>query len=954
MEAIGSAASIIAIIETTAAVFKVCLEYSLAVKDAKKDIQRLQDETSDVQKLLARVADLASEPNADELPALAQLLEPKGPLETCGVVMEELLHKLDSGKNKKDMKRFGLRALKWPFKSEDVDSTLVVLERCKSSFTLALATDQMKLTLLTNHDTQEYRKEQYKEKVVQWLANVEAGVSWTNHDDARKKHEPETGVWLLEGSSVYQQWKKDKGSLLWIWGMPGCGKTVMISSIIEDIKSLVRSNDKASLAYFYFDFGAPAKQNALNCARYLLSHLIGARREEVSAELKDLYIKKCNYGHEDPSLSDLTLIIEQYATYASDLYLVLDGLDEAPLKDGKRADLLEWLGKLVNTIGNLHLCASSRAESDVKEAFGNLAHEEIPMDEGKVGGDIRLYIQRSLSTHQKLKRLPPSLKVQVQETLFQGASGMFRWVDCQLDALKRCGTKPQIVEALKKLPTDLNSTYERILMQIPDEDVDHARRALWWLMLSRRPLTIEELAEAAVIDLNAEQPFDPEYRFFDPKEQLLEILGSLVLVTATPARIAQIGYNADNPDPYTPASALQPIETLKLSHFSVQEYMFSDTLRQSKDHRLRAFSSQTSDLEAYTSRCCLQYLFSCFGSYDKQGTIDDVDEFPLLPYSSQQWSSHCRLSSSSKEWDALTDLCVEMLVNDDHRTVWLQLFAPDQPRKPLFTEPNEVGGPLHYAAQMGLAHVLGKLVDEHGLDINARAENTFAPLHYAAGRRHIPTVEALIQRKADVNAQTRGGRTPLHESAKKGVQAASHQLLRAGATVDLADCDGWTALYYACESDHIDVARLLLKDEDDEVVRDLLRVEPDPPFVMKLSDMPKADPNYRTGSGGSALHQAAGRGLIDIVKLLLKHGAEVNIATAYGRTPLHQAAGGGSKDVVNLLLDAGANPTAMDLSNSSPRDLAEDNGLMVVANVLRAAEEAHTPARNPPDDETSD
>src|SRR5690242_13555859 len=87
MEALGGAATIIGVIETAASLFQTCLQYSLAVKDAKRDIQRLQTEAADLQRLLARVADLASEPRAGELPALGEVLAPGGPLQTCGMVM---------------------------------------------------------------------------------------------------------------------------------------------------------------------------------------------------------------------------------------------------------------------------------------------------------------------------------------------------------------------------------------------------------------------------------------------------------------------------------------------------------------------------------------------------------------------------------------------------------------------------------------------------------------------------------------------------------------------------------------------------------------------------------------------------------------------------------------------------------------------------------------------------
>ena len=137
----------------------------------------------------------------------------------------------------------------------------------------------------------------------------------------------------------------------------------------------------------------------------------------------------------------------------------------------------------------------------------------------------------------------------------------------------------------------------------------------------------------------------------------------------------------------------------------------------------------------------------------------------------------------------------------------------------------------------------------------------------------------------------------------------------------------------------MDIAKYLLQDRDEPKVATLLDSQLPAPFDMKLADVKKAGPGFRTNSGGSALHQVAGWGYVEVAKLLLKHGAEVNIATAYGRTPLHQAAGGGAKAVVSLLLEAGAEPHSVDLTNYTARELAEDGGYMEVADVLVEAEE---------------
>jgi ankyrin repeat protein len=274
------------------------------------------------------------------------------------------------------------------------------------------------------------------------------------------------------------------------------------------------------------------------------------------------------------------------------------------------------------------------------------------------------------------------------------------------------------------------------------------------------------------------------------------------------------------------------------------------------------------------------------------------------------------------------------------------VFAPNQYRKKLFTEPDELGQPLHYAALLGLEHVLTMLAPPGCDDVDCVTESGSTPLIWASSYVKVSSIKALIVRGANVDAQTRGGRCALHEVAKKSGLLGVHHLVRAGATIDLPDCDGWTSCYYACEGNNIEVAKYLLQDKSDPKIAALLDEVLPAPFDTPLSKIRKADPGYRTNSGGSALHQVSGWGYVDVVALLLKHGAPVNIATAYGRTPLHQAAGGGAKQVVKMLLDAGADVHATDLSGYTARDMAEDGGHIELSEMLMEIEEK-TPRPKP-------
>src|ERR1700738_2968507 len=67
------------------------------------------------------------------------------------------------------------------------------------------------------------------------------------------------------------------------------------------------------------------------------------------------------------------------------------------------------------------------------------------------------------------------------------------------------------------------------------------------------------------------------------------------------------------------------------------------------------------------------------------------------------------------------------------------------------------------------------------------------------------------------------------------------------------------------------------------------------------------NPNTRDNLGATALHDAVWTGQLELVRLLLEHGADPNIPHAEGlSTPLHYAAIKGNAAIAAMLLDHGA------------------------------------------------
>jgi ankyrin repeat domain-containing protein 50 len=141
MDPLSATASAIAIIQITEQVWILLQQYILAVKDAKRDIERLGAEVLALHDVLEKVADLKNDSGFAELKTLDLLSKPGGLFHQCLDDLKELSAKLDRGHGPNAMKRVGWRALKWPFTNKEVDKRIVVLERYKTTFNLALSTD---------------------------------------------------------------------------------------------------------------------------------------------------------------------------------------------------------------------------------------------------------------------------------------------------------------------------------------------------------------------------------------------------------------------------------------------------------------------------------------------------------------------------------------------------------------------------------------------------------------------------------------------------------------------------------------------------------------------------------------------------------------------------------------------------------------------------------------------
>ncbi|KAL6799179.1 ankyrin repeat-containing domain protein [Trichoderma sp. SZMC 28013] len=226
---------------------------------------------------------------------------------------------------------------------------------------------------------------------------------------------------------------------------------------------------------------------------------------------------------------------------------------------------------------------------------------------------------------------------------------------------------------------------------------------------------------------------------------------------------------------------------------------------------------------------------------------------------------------------------------------------------------------LHIATQRGHEAMMTLLLDE-GFDLESQDEEGWTPLQHAAANGHEAVVKLLLQKGANPESKNKGGQTPLFEAAKNGHDAILRLLLQKGANLDIKDKWGRTPLLQAMDFGHEAVTKLLLENGANLLE---VPVDSDTPLIIasrngdyqmvKLLLEHGVNPNpEKPRAWTTALHSAASKGHVEIVRLLLNKGADLGYMVQSfmfyeSESVLHKAAEYGHEAVMRLLLDSGAN-----------------------------------------------
>ena len=442
MDGVSAAASIIQVIQISEQVISACYQYYRSVKGAKKDILDIINHVGGLKSTLESLQLLIDSVGDPADPRLSHLARLDVPLKSCQSELQSIANKLHVNPamnfNLANVKVSIPRQLTWPWKEKEVEKILAVIEKQKTIFILALGGDTLQAVLSIQDTVEGVRntttsiqetvsevltssenaaRSQRHSKVLQWIKVTDPS---SNHNAARNKHQPMTGEWFLQ-SEQFVAWLEGRIPSIWVHGIPGAGKTILCSTVIDHVAEFCSPDSRQRHAYFYFDFNDANKRTVTGMLRSILQQLSAVN---LCPELDRLY-QQCGEGNHEPRLEALVETLVLALSSSDRTFLVLDALDECSERD----QLLDVIARLL-TEPKVAVLTTSRNERNIAESLQVTVTNITCLghDDG-VADDISLHVQKCLQEDKRLKGWPQKIKQEIQEALIDGAHGMYISLD---------------------------------------------------------------------------------------------------------------------------------------------------------------------------------------------------------------------------------------------------------------------------------------------------------------------------------------------------------------------------------------------------------------------------------------------------------------------------------------------------------------------------------------------
>jgi hypothetical protein len=436
MDPLSVAGSIAGLISLTDTIFRKLYHYVKDVKSAEKEVEDLKNEVAALNGVLHNLHLVAQDLETSDLQNNSIRLDH---IDSC----LNTLYKLEGDIKKADIFDKGriratVQKLSWPFKADNTKKFIGDIRNHRDHLNFALSADTMSallqclskqdqlLSSVADLETRLRDKQNIdtkivvnaeRQKVLDNFLSVNPADSF--HTNTRIRHET-TGFWLT-GNDEFIKWMHGSNSHLWLSGIPGAGKTILSSLIIQ--QCLKQAADDRAVVFFYCDYKNIISQDVVQMMSSLASQL--ARQHESCFQLLKEFDDELRLQHQlrrSPQVEELVDLLRKMSDLFEDVRLIVDGLDECNENSGEVANTLKCLG---DDHAAISMCLLSRDEHDIRTELQQPMFEHIEI--AARTEDIEHYVRVEIEERRKKNKLrlkSNEMKEEIVKELVSRANGM--------------------------------------------------------------------------------------------------------------------------------------------------------------------------------------------------------------------------------------------------------------------------------------------------------------------------------------------------------------------------------------------------------------------------------------------------------------------------------------------------------------------------------------------------
>lgn len=239
--------------------------------------------------------------------------------------------------------------------------------------------------------------------ILDWLTPINYASEQSNFIGRRQAG---TGQWLLD-KAEFQTWLYTEKQTLFCPGIPGAGKTLLTSIVVDYLSTKFRKDQDVGIAFLYCNFRRQHEQSPENLLASVLKQLI-QERSSMPDSVRLLYDQH-KYKRTQPSMTEISKALVSVVSSFSRVFIMIDALDECEVINGYRSRFQAEISHLQAEC-NANLFVTSRFIPDIVNSFKRGIRLEIRADKEDVrkyldGYILRLpaFVGRNLELQEEIK-----------------------------------------------------------------------------------------------------------------------------------------------------------------------------------------------------------------------------------------------------------------------------------------------------------------------------------------------------------------------------------------------------------------------------------------------------------------------------------------------------------------------------------------------------------------------